>query len=194
MKQRLKHLGKKVILVNGVPASGKSTIASMISNEFDLPVLTLDTIKEPFMLLHSQISRDFNRELGKAAYHAIWSTVKQAPANCVYVIDAWFGFQPKELLLQYLNDAEVSDVLEIWNQISGETAASRYISRSTQRPKGHPGNEYAPELTILANKAKPMSLGDVFTIKQDAHINYESVFARVQEFIEQRSLSNVINC
>ena len=40
---------KTAILINGIPASGKSTITRLLAETFSLPVLTIDGIKEPFM-------------------------------------------------------------------------------------------------------------------------------------------------
>lgn len=40
---------KTVILINGIPASGKSTVTRQLSAAFNLPQLTIDGIKEPFM-------------------------------------------------------------------------------------------------------------------------------------------------
>ncbi len=39
---------KTAILINGIPASGKSTITRLLAETFSLPVLTID-VKEPFM-------------------------------------------------------------------------------------------------------------------------------------------------
>ncbi|VTM89632.1 Uncharacterised protein [Raoultella ornithinolytica] len=55
---------KTVILINGVPASGKSTITQALSQTFGLPLLTIDEIKEPFMACFTDIDRPFNRQLG----------------------------------------------------------------------------------------------------------------------------------
>ncbi|CAI0746836.1 AAA family ATPase [Serratia ficaria] len=158
--------GKSVILVNGVPASGKSTVARALSQRFALPYLTLDGIKEPFMSCLGDIDRAQNRALGCAAYQAIWSVVAQGPQGCAWVIDAWFGFQPREALSRYLREAGVTQVLEVWNQVSGALAAERYASRLGQRVKGHPGEEYLPELRALAERATPMALGPVFLVEQ----------------------------
>jgi predicted kinase len=163
--------GKTVILVNGIPASGKSSIARQLAQDFTLPLLTLDGIKEPFMARLGPVDREQNRMLGRAAYEALWLMVTQAPARCIYVIDAWFGFQSKDVLCRYLSDAGVVRVLEVWNQISGERAAERYLSRLAQRPPGHPGAEYLPELRALAALAGPMALGPVLSIDQDQAID-----------------------
>lgn len=163
---------KTVILVNGIPASGKSSLAKMISEHFSLPYLILDQFKEPFMDIYPKLSRDQNRQLGRAAYQALWKTVALSPLGCVYVIDAWFGFQPKEMLVDYLQEAQVTRVLEIWNQISGTLACERYQKRIAQRPAGHPGEEYLPELNALAEKARPMAIGPVFSFQQGSNCGY----------------------
>ncbi|CAI1606569.1 Uncharacterised protein [Serratia quinivorans] len=157
---------KTVILVNGIPASGKSTLARALAQHFSLPYLSLDGIKEPFMAQLGNVDRELNRRLGYAAYQAIWSMVAQAPQRCIYVIDAWYGFQPRELLRQYLREAGVTQVLEVWNQISAKLAAERYAARLGQRSAGHPGAEYLPELRALAERAMPMAIGPVIRVDQ----------------------------
>jgi glucokinase len=87
---------KTAILINGIPASGKSTITRLLAETFSLPVLTIDGIKEPFMARLADIDRPMNRQLGCAAYEVIWSIVGASPASMVWLIDAWFGFQPRE--------------------------------------------------------------------------------------------------
>ncbi|HIC7642302.1 TPA: AAA family ATPase [Serratia liquefaciens] len=179
--------GKTVILVNGVPASGKSTVARALAHHFDLPYLSLDGIKEPFMARLDNIDRELNRQLGYAAYQAIWSMVAQAPLRCIYVIDAWFGFQSREQLRQYLREAGVTQVLEVWNQISGELAAERYAARTGQRPKGHPGAEYLPELRALADRAMPMALGPVLRIEQAQPLDID----RVNHWLAQHGVGDI---
>ena len=66
---------KTAILINGIPASGKSTITRLLAETFSLPVLTIDGIKEPFMARLAPVDRPMNRQLGCAAYEVIWSIV-----------------------------------------------------------------------------------------------------------------------
>lgn len=159
---------KRVVLVNGIPASGKSTLTLMLSGRFTLPVLTLDSIKEPFMSSFAPVDRQRNRQLGCAAYQAIWNIVGQSPVNTVFLIDAWFGFQSKSVLEQGLQRAGVDEVLEIWMQISPDEAVARYQARLAQRMPGHPGAEYLPELRRLAEEAQPMALGPLLRVNARA--------------------------
>lgn len=155
---------KQVVLVNGIPASGKSTLTRTLAARLNLPVLTLDSIKEPFMASFGPVDRQRNRQLGCAAYQAIWQIVGQAPQGCVYLIDAWFGFQPKSVLEQGLASAGVSRALELWIAISPDDAAARYQARLANRMPGHPGAEYLPELRRLAEQARPMAAGPIYQV------------------------------
>ena len=56
---------KTAILINGIPASGKSTITRLLAETFSLPVLTIDGIKEPFMARLAPVDRPMNRQLGQ---------------------------------------------------------------------------------------------------------------------------------
>lgn len=158
---------KRVILVNGIPASGKSSLAVELSAKTGWMQLSLDGIKNPFLQRLEGVDRAFNRKLGQASYQVIWSIIADAPKGSTFIVDAWFGFQPKEVLEEYLTQAGITQVLEIWCQVSPETAAARYEARLSQRLPGHLGAEYIPELKALAGKAQPMELGPVYYSDQE---------------------------
>jgi len=137
--------------------------------------LSLDGIKNPFLQRIEGVDRAFNRRLGQASYQVIWSIVADAPQGSTFIVDAWFGFQPKEVLVDYLTQAGVSEVLEIWCQISPHTAGSRYEARLSERVAGHLGAEYIPELKILAEKAQPMELGPVYYSDQEKPVDIDAI-------------------
>jgi glucokinase len=161
---RAQTRGHRLVMVNGVPASGKSTVASMISGARGWPLLALDTIKNPFLAEIGNVDRPFNRVLGRASYRAMFDVIGAAPADSTFVVDAWFGFQPRELLRELLEKAEITEIVEIWCSAAPELIADRYRNRAGERLPGHPGAEYADELAILAAKAEPMALGPVLQV------------------------------
>jgi len=167
--------GKRVILVNGIPASGKSRLAVELSAQTGWLQLSLDGIKNPFLQRIAGVDRAFNRVLGQASYQVIWSIVADAPQTSTFIVDAWIGFQPKEVLRNYLTQAGVTQVVEIWCQISADLAAARYAARLDQRLPGHLGAEYIPELKILAANAQPMEFGPVYYADQDKQINIQMI-------------------
>ncbi|MBP2169920.1 adenylate kinase family enzyme [Erwinia toletana] len=177
---------KTVILVNGIPASGKSSVARTLSDYFKFPLLSIDEIKEPFMVQFSEvIDRPLNRKLGYAAYESMFSIVKSAPQDTIFVMDAWFGFRDKTILADYLKMSGCQTIIEIWNKASAELVAERYKQRCACRVKGHPGEEYIPELTQLAHKAQPMAFGEVYTVDQDQGGNNQELIAWVSHRLHQ---------
>lgn len=159
--------GKRVILVNGIPASGKSRLAVELSAYSGWLQLSLDGIKNPFLQRLENVDRPFNRVLGLASYQVIWDIIGGAPAGSTFIVDAWFGFQPKEVLQDYLQRAGATQVLEIWCQIDADLAAERFTARLGDRLPGHVGAEYIPELKILAGKARPITSGPVYSVDQN---------------------------
>jgi len=149
---------KRAVLVNGVPASGKSGVARALSQATGWPILALDTIKAPFLDALPPGDRLFNRTLGRAAYAAIFDVIAEAPPGATFIIDAWFGFQPLSLLEDGLATAGVGRRAELWCHAPPETIGARYGARVPTRPPGHPGLDYVPELVALAARAKPTGL------------------------------------
>lgn len=82
---------KTAILINGIPASGKSTITRLLAETFSLPVLTIDGIKSRLWRA-APVDRPMNRQLGCAAYEVIWSIVGASPASMVWLIDTGSAF------------------------------------------------------------------------------------------------------
>ena len=172
--------------MNGVPASGKSRLAKALSDRTGWPVLSLDGIKNPFLQHIGPVDRDFNRTLGKASYQAIWSIIADAPAGSTFIIDAWFGFQPKAQLENYIEAARVGDVAELWCKVPGAVAGERYASRLKERLPGHPGAEYVPELITLADRAEPMGCGAVMTVDQTKEPDMEVILAWVWQVFNRQ--------
>lgn len=147
---------KQAVLVNGVPASGKSTVSRAITTCLGWPYLALDTIKEPFFEQLGGGDRAFNRKLGRASYRAIFDLIADFPPNSSVVIDAWFGFQPIEVLTEHVERSGIGRVAEIWCRAPPDVVAARYVARVSARPAGHPGLDYATELVALAASARPL--------------------------------------
>jgi glucokinase len=155
---------KRAVLVNGVPASGKSSVARALSDATGWPILTLDTIKNPFLAVLPPGDRQFNRMLGRASYAAIFDLIAEAPQGSTFLIDAWFGFQPIEVLTEGLARAGVKEVAEVWCHAPPDTIGARYAARLGSRPAGHPGADYVPELIALADRARPTGLAPRFDL------------------------------
>lgn len=166
---------RRAVLVNGIPASGKSTVSRGIADRMGWPLLTLDTVKNPFLEVLGGADREFNRTLGRASYQAIWSLVGDAPAGSTFIVDAWFGFQPRQVLEDHLRKAGVEHTVEIWCHAPGEVLAERYGARLGQRLPGHPGAAYIPELIELARRAEPLRRGPLFDVDTTKPVDFDAI-------------------
>ncbi len=155
---------KRAVLVNGVPASGKSHVARALSAATGWPVLALDTVKTPFLAELAPVDRLQNRTLGRASYAALFALIAEMQPGSTVIVDAWFGFQPPDLLESHLAQAGVADTLEIWCTAPPDIIGARYAARVGTRLAGHPGLEYVPELAALAASAAPNGRGPVLTV------------------------------
>jgi len=155
---------RKAILINGDPASGKSTIARALADAFHIPIVELDVIKEALFDVLGIGDRDHNRLLGRASRAVIWSLIPYFPKYAALVIDIWFNFPPHDWVLEGLEKAGITRFVEVWCHAESSVLSARYLSRVGQRHEGHPGEEYIPELLDVAARAQPMNLGDVFRV------------------------------
>ena len=179
---------RTAILVNGVPASGKSTVSRRISTEMAWPLLALDTVKEALFAELGTGDRLHNRRFGRASYGAIWALVGEFPARSTVVVDAWFGFQPPELLQSHLERAGVTRTLEVWCTAPADVIAQRYAERARERHEGHLGLDYVPELRLLAASARPLGIGTVTAVDTSLPAGlfeaaWEDVIGRVRSFV-----------
>lgn len=179
---------RQAILINGVPASGKSTVLRQVTADLQArgmaPVpLTLDVVKEALFEHIGTGDRDHNRMLGRASYEAIFNSIAAFPDALVPVIDAWHGFQPPEVLVAHIARARVERIVEVWCQVSPETAAARYRARSGKRHAGHLPPSYADELFDLAAQATPLALGPVITVDSEKPLK-RALFDRVHAALQ----------
>lgn len=155
----------RAVLVNGVPASGKTTIARAIGARLELPVLSLDAVKEA---LYDEFGnaggdREYGRALGRASMQVIWSLIADFPAGSTVVVESWFRLPPHDVVLRGLERAGIDRWAEVWCHAPAQVLMDRYATRA--RTPFHPGPEYATELGQLSQIARPMAITPVLEVE-----------------------------
>ncbi len=178
---------KTAVLVNGVPASGKSTVARALGAGAGWPLLALDTVKEALFHHLGTGDRDYNRTLGKASYEAIFVLIADFPADSTVIIDAWFGFQPLEILQQHISRAGLTGVVEIWCHAAPDVIGARYAARLNARSPGHLGAGYVAELIELAGRAKPLGQFPLLEVNTAEPLAVSRLIANVRRELSRRS-------
>jgi glucokinase len=155
----------RAVLVNGVPASGKTTVARELGRRLGVPVLGLDAVKEVLFEELGDRDRDraWGRVLNRLSIRSIWALVAGFPPGSMVVVEAWFRKPPHDVVLHDLKDAGVDRWVEVWCHAAPEVLVERYRARG--RHEGHPAaDDYVDELAELARVATPMSLSPVLDV------------------------------
>ncbi|MEA4909875.1 MAG: ATP-binding protein [Chloroflexi bacterium] len=160
----LSPASRKVLLVNGTPASGKTTIAESLVETLHIPLISLDRIKVALFDTLGIGDREYNRTLGRASMAIIWSLLLDTPRQSTTIVEAWFKFPPFDPIIQSLAQAGVTRYAEVWCYATPDVLAQRYTDRVGLRHPGHPGVEYVSELRQVALRAAPMSIGPVLSV------------------------------
>lgn len=154
----------KVILLNGLPATGKTTIGRAISQYLHAPLITLDTLKEAMFDELGVGDRDYNRMLSRTCKKIIWAMISEFPDDAIVIVDAWFGRAPHDAVIHSIEASGVSQFVEIWCHAPGAILKERYIARVGERHPGHPGVEYGDELEQIASEVAPMCIGPSYSV------------------------------
>ena len=135
------------ILVAGVPASGKSTMAASLSKELGIPVFSKDAIKERLFDTLGFNSREEKVRLGIAAMEIMYDAAR-ACLSCgrSVILENNFEDASRESLAKLLAEYPCAVVTV---QMTGDLRAiyDRFAARdqSPQRHRGHVVNDCYPE-------------------------------------------------
>ena len=176
---------KAAVLVNGVPASGKSATARALAAVTGWPLLALDTVTVAFFAHLGAGDRAYNRLLGRASYDSLFALARDFPDGSTVIVDAWFGFQPLQVLTDNLALANIACVAELWCHAPPQTIGARYTARLAQRSAGHLGADYVPELIALAGRAKPLAVFPLLEIDTTAPLSTDAIVAWTREALSQ---------
>lgn len=135
------------ILVTGIPAAGKSTMAELLSKHLELPVISKDRIKE---LLYDTIgfgSREEKVKLGVASMNIMYYVAKQLmQREQAFILENNFENISKEGLLAILDQYSYT-AITITLTGDYEKIYQRFLERneSLDRHRGHVVNDCYPE-------------------------------------------------
>ncbi|PYI66313.1 hypothetical protein CVV68_14940 [Arthrobacter livingstonensis] len=119
-------MAAQLILVNGLPASGKSTLARALGSHLDIPVISKDAIKEP--LADITVGTVGRTALGALASDTMWRLAGLVPGRAI-VESWWFGPRDLDYVKQGLIAAGTPAMVEVWCEVPARLAWERYLAR-----------------------------------------------------------------
>ncbi|MFE3195788.1 AAA family ATPase [Nocardia sp. NPDC059240] len=120
-------MDKLLVLVNGLPGSGKSTLGRSLAQSLNAQFLSKDAVKEALAACLDDAAG--LRALGGIAMETVWA-LAQAISGTV-VIDSWW-FKPRDLHFARtgIRNSGASHAVEIWCDVPADIARARYVSRN----------------------------------------------------------------
>ena len=128
-----------LILITGLPGTGKSTLARTLARHYAMPLICKDAIKEPLFDTFGASDREDSRRLSDASFAVMFSMLRDCTAAGTDVILEG-NFRPGEHE-RLLSDASVR-IAQVLCTVSEPVRIARLKARATD-PSRHPGHRDA---------------------------------------------------
>jgi predicted kinase len=169
---------RRVVIVSGPPAAGKSTLAAPLAAELGFALIAKDRIKET---LHDALGwaaipdLAWSQRLGAAAMELLWALALDAPA-VVLEANFWPGDARVEARMRALGTVPV----EVHCQCPIDECMRRYAERAPSRHSVHVDAERGATAETFARSARPIGQGPVITVDTTRPADIQVVVAEVR--------------
>ncbi|HEY1283843.1 MAG TPA: AAA family ATPase [Steroidobacteraceae bacterium] len=146
----------RVIVVTGLPGTGKSTLARVLGARFLLPVLCKDAIKEPLLDMLGAHDAAASRRLSDASFAALFAMARElSAARLSMVLEGNFRRGEHEPTLRNALAAAAPALSEPnIAQVLCTTPEPERLARLSKRdgdPSRHPGHRDREQANVAAN-------------------------------------------
>ncbi|MFD3444227.1 AAA family ATPase [Microbacteriaceae bacterium 4G12] len=168
------------VLVNGLPGSGKTSLAMALAAELGWPCLSRDAIKER---LAAQNPHDASNIVGAVAMRELWRQAAELPA---FVAESWW-FRPRDLefAMSGLEVAGVKTVIEVWCEVPPTLARSRFESRE-RGPVHLIIGDVDAKWSEWSAGAEPLGISPVVRVDTTRPVDVDELRRRVQDLTTER--------
>jgi hypothetical protein len=182
---------RPVVLVNGLPAAGKSTLAVSLARALGLPLLSKDVIKETCAEVLGAdpppgwgSQREWSQALGAAAGESMWALLAHAYAGAVLESSWRADVRPavaaglaRAGVAGLAGGTGVSGVAEVWCDAPLPLLRERYARRRSSRHPVHGPPLTSDEWREVVRHARPLAFGPVLRLDTSGPVDLPAVVA-----------------
>lgn len=170
-----------LVVVSGLPASGKSTVGAVLSERLSMPLIDKDTILEALFDTLGSPDRDERTRLSRASDEVLYRLAESSQRS---ILVNWWNHDSAP---QRLRDI-ASSLVEVHCDCPVEVAAARFQERR-RHPGHHDGSLSAEEIkdgiTRLRDTYRgPLRVGDLVRVDMSRPVDADHVTRLVRSAME----------
>ncbi|WP_167354272.1 AAA family ATPase [Nocardia kruczakiae] len=169
-------MGTLLVLVNGLPGAGKSTVGRALAQVSGARFLSKDAVKEALATCVEDPAG--LTDLGGIAMDAVWSLARTIPASVV--IDSWwFAPRDREFARAGIEKVGADRAVEVWCDVPAHVARARY-TRRRRADFFHDGERLSTQWDVWAEQATPLHLVPVVVVDTTVPVDYTDLVERIE--------------
>lgn len=153
-----------LVIVTGLPCTGKTTLGKSIADYFKLPFLSKDEIKELIFDTIGYDDREYSKKIGKVAYAILFNYANELLKKGVSII-LESNFKPEfdNEFFKKIEENYQPKIIQVLCFSDGEVLINRFKDRA-ENGNRHPGHVDATNLdewrsALSAGKCHPIAVG-----------------------------------
>lgn len=177
---------RKIILIGGDLASGKSTYSRYLSDKFNLTVINKDILKEIIGDMYYASCREENIKLSRLSFEMIKYFIKVT--KCDIIIESNFKDYEMEELKQFLPD---NDILSLHFTGDDELLHDRFLKRLPSRHYVHKAQDFTNIEDMIETQTELRSvkyIGEVIRVDVGRYNNLTDdveLTQKIEEFLKR---------
>ncbi|NDL60061.1 AAA family ATPase [Phytoactinopolyspora sp. XMNu-373] len=171
------------MIVNGLPGSGKTTLAMALGEALGWPVFSKDRVKETLADTlgpppPGYAARQWSQMLGAAAGETLWTLLADARPGAV--LESPYLARLRRVVVAGLERAGIGEVVEVWCDVPVSVARRRYETRAASRHAVHDDARVDDEQwREWAEQAVPLELGMVCRVDTTGSVELIDLIERM---------------